>query len=184
MTVGCQCGTKLRVAEESAGQKVRCPRCRRGVAVPAGEDDGFRILSMKGDSGILFGSPEFHQLIARPRGAARVRRTTIPWEVWGIVILLGISFIENLFGLLLGPMRGGSAVGLMLGAILIYGIVQRANWAWWLCLIGAFLGLLISGVVLLTPQLMSKAKVAEWMVWVGLLRCGALAVLLFIARLR
>ena len=39
ISVACSCGKKLKVKEESAGRKVRCPGCGEAVVVPALSDD-------------------------------------------------------------------------------------------------------------------------------------------------
>lgn len=40
ISLSCECGRALRVKEELAGKKVRCPECKAAVAVPAPEADG------------------------------------------------------------------------------------------------------------------------------------------------
>lgn len=37
ISVGCPCGKSLRVKEEFAGRKVRCPACSQPLAIPAAE---------------------------------------------------------------------------------------------------------------------------------------------------
>jgi len=37
ITFGCECGKQLRVPDESAGKRARCPECGEVVSVPAGQ---------------------------------------------------------------------------------------------------------------------------------------------------
>jgi hypothetical protein len=39
VTVACQCGKKLRVGDENAGKRVKCPYCAQPVAVPKADQD-------------------------------------------------------------------------------------------------------------------------------------------------
>jgi hypothetical protein len=39
ISVVCDCGQKLKVKDEMAGKKAKCPSCHTVVAVPAGDDD-------------------------------------------------------------------------------------------------------------------------------------------------
>lgn len=41
ISLSCDCGHSLRVKDELAGKRIRCPTCKSALSVPSGDDDDF-----------------------------------------------------------------------------------------------------------------------------------------------
>ncbi len=44
ITFSCGCGRSLKVADELAGKRVRCPTCNKAAEVPPADDGGFEVV--------------------------------------------------------------------------------------------------------------------------------------------
>ena len=44
ITFSCGCGRSLKVADELAGKRVRCPACNKAAEVPPADDGGFEVV--------------------------------------------------------------------------------------------------------------------------------------------
>lgn len=184
-TLGCPCGASLRVREEARGKRVRCPKCAGVVAVPAEEDDGFRIIDAEGSEagqGILFGRPQFQRMM-RPRGAA-ARRRVIPWEVWTVLLVLGLNLVGNVVNCFSGA-GAVAGVGVITGLILMMGIHSRAGWAWWWATIASGIALLLGWWVLSNPSAIpAAARPDPTIVMLGMIGNVVTIVALVVARMR
>jgi hypothetical protein len=69
--------------------------------------------------------------VARPRIPAKPSA----WEVWVVVVLLGVTALINLVAMAKGESAAGAPV--LAGVVVILGILSRAEWAWWLTLLAS-----------------------------------------------
>lgn len=115
-----KCSGKLRVADNLAGKKIKCPKCSAILPVPAPEQDAIMAetppAESKGITNAISSPDELDddEEIARPKKAARkIRRdpaadavsTIIPYKNGRALIAyyLGVFSLIPCLGLLLGP---------------------------------------------------------------------------------
>ncbi|GEM_PF-3955636 len=183
ITLDCSCGTKLRVRDDAAGKKAKCPKCAAIVPVPEPELE-LRILEESPGPAIV-PAPAFAPAW-RPRtqrGASAVRGP-VCWEAWTVLLILGFNLLVNIFFAVGTKHKATPICGIITGMILMAGIHARAAWAWWWAIIASVVSGILSIWVMTDPALMRKADVDPTLVGVQALGCLVIFVALLVARFR
>jgi DNA-directed RNA polymerase subunit RPC12/RpoP len=70
IALSCRCGRSLRLKDELAGKKIRCPECSSILAVPAKKNEAddlvLEVLSAEDDEGAVKRSPRRAAIQAEP----------------------------------------------------------------------------------------------------------------------
>ena len=179
ISVSCACGARLKVRDEAAGKRVKCPKCQAPIQVPEAEapaEPELQILDeppappdpvaappVRGRPGPgrrPFGAAAFSagaRPSRRPDSRPGLRsQGTVAWEVWVIIGLLVLALLGSLKELAGGK---GNVIGLAVNVLMLVGLFKRTNWGWWLTTILSGVGALMCFVVvgMIPPELKDAA---------------------------
>lgn len=205
--VACACGAKLRVGDQAAGKKAKCPKCGAILVVPAPEaappaDDGFRILTDEPapaaapppapDKACPFCAETIPGKAAvcphcrsslRAGGGPPIARRPMR-EAPSAPVAWEVWIVIALIGLgLLGNLVNGNVPGIVVGALMFIGLLGRTGWGWWLTVIlSSLAGIGVIGLATMAdgPEMEGARMI---LVFAGILTLGQ-AGLLILCRAR
>ena len=202
ISVSCDCGARLKVRDEAAGKRVKCPKCQAAIQVPQAEsppEPELQIVdepaappepaaappsrSRPGVGRRPFGAAA---LSAGPRASRRPddrpglrSRATVAWEVCVVIGLLVLALLGSLKELAGGK---GGVIGLGLNVLMLVGLFKRTNWAWWLTTILSGVG--VAACMVLAGMAPPELKEAASILYIAAAIYGGIIGLLILCRVR